>query len=257
MFTARSPMRSRSVTIFNAVVMSRRSLAAGWRRARIFRQSSSMSTSSRLISTSASFTCSPSSESRSVSDRMLLAICSSTFAPMARSFSRTRRRSDSKALSVCEVVGLPELTGDIVLRPPLARVGEDLSGRADLDQLPQIEEGGVVRDPGGLLHGVGHDDDRVLLLQLVDELLDLRRGDGVQRGCRLVHQEHLRLHRQRAGDAEALLLSAGERGAGMPQAILDLVPERRLPQAALDDLRVVPTDPVQGESGGHVLEDAH
>src|SRR5215472_2422743 len=123
-----------------------------------------MSTSSRLISTSASLTCSPSSESRSVSDRMLLAICSSTLAPMARSFSRTRRRSDSKALSVCAAeMGLPELAGDIVLRPSLARVGEDLRGGADLDQLTQVEEGGVVRDASCLLHGVGDDDDRVLL----------------------------------------------------------------------------------------------
>src|SRR5215813_7312198 len=191
MFTARSPMRSRSVTIFSAVVMSRRSLAAGWRRARIFRHSSSMSTSRRLISTSASLTCSPSSESRSVSDRMLLAICSSTFAPMARSFSRTRRRSDSKALSVCDAPSLPELAGDIVLRPSLARVGEDLRGGPDLDELAQIEEGGVVGDAGGLLHRVGHDDDRVLLLELVDQLLDLGGGDGIEGGRRLVHQEYL------------------------------------------------------------------
>src|SRR5215469_6966640 len=211
MFTARSPIRSRSVTIFNAVVISRRSDAAGCLRARIFRHSSSMSTSRRLISTSASLTCSPRSESRSVSDRMLLAICSSTLAPMARSFSRTRRRSDSKALSVCDALALPELAGDIVLRPSLARVGEDLRGGADLDELAQIEEGRVVRDTGCLLHGVGHDDDRVPLLQLVDQLFDLRSGDGVERRSGLVHQQHLRLDRQGAGDAEALLLAAGER----------------------------------------------
>src|SRR6476659_393186 len=182
-----------------------------------------MSTSSRLISRSASFTCSPSSESRSVSERMLLAICSSTLAPMARSFSRTRRRSDSNALSVCEAVGLPELAGDIVLRPSLARVGEDLRGLAHLDELAQVEERSVVRDASRLLHGVGHDDDRVLLLELVDQLLDLGRGDGVESGRWLVHQQHLGLHGQRAGDAEPLLLTAGERRPGMLQAVLHLV----------------------------------
>src|SRR6516164_9780087 len=218
MFTARSPIRSRSVTIFSAVVISLRSEAAGCRRARIFRHRSSMSTSSRLTSMSPSLTCSPSSESRSVSDRMLLAICSSTLAPMARSFSRTRRRSDSNALSVwAALVLLPELAGDIVLRPSLARVGEDLRSGTDLDQLTQIEEGGVVRDARSLLHGVGDDDDRVLLLQLVDQLLDLRGGDGIEGRGRLVHQQHLRLHRQSPGDAQPLLLAAGERGPGVFQ----------------------------------------
>src|SRR5215472_4992784 len=220
MFTARSPIRSRSVTIFNAVVISRRSEAAGCRRARIFRHSSSMSTSSRLISTSASFTCSPSSESRSVSDRMLLAICSSTFAPMARSFSRTRRRSDSNALSVCDALTLPELAGDIVLRPSLARVGEDLRGGTNLDELSQVEERCVVGDAGCLLHRVGHDDDRVLLLELVDELFDLRGRDGVEGRGRLVHQEHLGLDGERPRDAEALLLTAGERRAGVLEPVL-------------------------------------
>jgi hypothetical protein len=81
-------------------------------------------------------------------------------------------------LSVCDAVGLPELTGDIVLRPALARVGEDLRGGPDLDELAQVEERGVVRDASRLLHGVGHDDDRVLLLELVDQLLDLGGGDG-------------------------------------------------------------------------------
>src|SRR5215813_9586374 len=256
MFTARSPMRSRSVTIFNAVVISLRSEAAGCRRARIFRHSSSMSTSSRLISTSPSFTCSPSSESRSVSDRMLLAICSSTFAPMARSFSRTRRRSDSNALSVCEVT-LPELAGDIVLRPSLARVGEDLGGGPDLDQLTEIEERSVIRDARRLLHGVRHDDDGVLLLELVDELLDLRSGDGVERRGRLVHQKDLGLYRQSTGDAEALLLATRQRRAGVLQPVFHFVPQRRLAQAALDDLRVVPAHAVERQPRGHVLVDAH
>ncbi|MBI5543968.1 MAG: phosphate signaling complex protein PhoU [Deltaproteobacteria bacterium] len=45
MLTARSPMRSRSVTSLRAVVRKRRSEATGWRRARMRRQSSSVSTS--------------------------------------------------------------------------------------------------------------------------------------------------------------------------------------------------------------------
>ena len=45
MFTAWSPMRSRSVTIFIAVVMNRRSPAAGWCRASSSTHCSSTSTS--------------------------------------------------------------------------------------------------------------------------------------------------------------------------------------------------------------------
>src|SRR5262252_10680181 len=38
---------------------------------------------------------------------------------------------------------------------------------------------------------------------LADEL-------GVERGCRLVEEQHFRLHRERAGDCDALLLSPGK-----------------------------------------------
>ena len=53
---ARSPMRSRSVTNLSAIVMKRRSLATGWRVARICSASSSISFSSRSIATSFSIT---------------------------------------------------------------------------------------------------------------------------------------------------------------------------------------------------------
>ena len=43
------------------------------------------------------------------------------------------------------------------------------------------------------------------------------------------------LDRQRPGDAQALLLAAGEAAAGVAQPVLDLVPEARLGQAALDE----------------------
>ncbi len=67
----------------------------------------------------------------------------------------------------------------------------------------------------------------------VDELLDLRRGDGVEGRRRFVHEEHVGLHGERPGDAEALLLPAGEVHGGLPQDVLYLVPEDRLFQALL------------------------
>src|SRR3954469_13431514 len=63
-----------------------------------------------------------------------------------------------------------EPAGDVVLGTPLARVGEDLLGVVDLDQLAgladpgQVEERGALADPGRLLHVVGDDNARVLLV---------------------------------------------------------------------------------------------
>ena len=92
----------------------------------------------------------------------------------------------------------------------------------DLD----AEERRHVGDAGGLLHVVRDDDDRVLLLQLDHQILDRRGRDRVERRARLVHQDHLRLDRDAARDAEPLLLAAREAVGVVLEAVLDLVPER-------------------------------
>src|SRR3954454_19337201 len=64
---------------------------------------------------------------------------------------------------------------DVILGLLLAGVGEDLLRRVDLDQAAglarplDVEERGHVARARGLLHVVGHDDDRVLLLELADQ----------------------------------------------------------------------------------------
>src|SRR4051794_2128455 len=71
-----------------------------------------------------------------------------------------------------------EPTGDVRLRGLFVRDAEDLLGRVELDQparlarAREVEEAGVLRHPRGLLHVVGHDHDRVLRLELVDQVLD-------------------------------------------------------------------------------------
>ena len=55
--------------------------------------------------------------------------------------------------------------------------------------------------------------------------------DRVERRGRLVEQQHVGLDRDRAGDAEALLLAAGEAEGAVLEPVLDLVPERRSAQA--------------------------
>ena len=66
---------------------------------------------------------------------------------------------------------------------------------------------------------------REVLPQLVDQLLDPGGGDRVERRARLVHQDHFGIDRDGAGDAQALLLAAGEAGAGIVEAVLDLLPQ--------------------------------
>src|SRR5436853_2287465 len=192
MLTARSPMRSRSVVILRAVVMKRRSRPAGWRSASKRRQRSSIATSRPFTSTSFLIVTSASARSRFTSASMALPICFSTSPPMVRMFWRRSLSSSSYWRSVCVViVGSPEATGDVILGLLFLRRGEDLLGGAELDQPPEVHERGVVRNPGGLLHAVGHDHDRVLLTELVDQCLDFGGGDRVERGAGLVHEDDL------------------------------------------------------------------
>jgi hypothetical protein len=81
---------------------------------------------------------------------------------------------------------------------------------------------------------VGDDHDRVVALQLVHEVFDARRRDRVERRGRLVHQDHVRLDRERARDAQTLLLPARERERILLQPVLDLVPEGGLVERSLD-----------------------
>ena len=123
---------------------------------------------------------------------------------------------------------------------------------------PEPEERGDVRDARRLLHVVRHDDDRVVRLELVDQLLDALRGDRIERRRRLVHQQDLRLDGQRAGDAQPLLLAAGERQRRGVQPVLDLVPERRRLQARLDpaaQLGARARSAVDAQAVGDVVED--
>ena len=65
----------------------------------------------------------------------------------------------------------------------------------------------------------------------------MRRGrDRVERRGRLVHQDHVGLDGDRAGDAEPLLLAAGEAEGVVLEPVLDLVPERRGAERPLDAL---------------------
>src|SRR5438477_555688 len=76
---------------------------------------------------------------------------------------------------------LSKSSGDVILRLPALGALEDARGRAVLDEPAQVHEGGVVAGPRGLLHVVGHDQDRVPPAEPHHQLLDLGGGDRVQR----------------------------------------------------------------------------
>ena len=80
------------------------------------------------------------------------------------------------------------------------------------------------------------DNDRVVFLEFVNQLFNAGGGNRVKRRARFVKQQYLRLHGDAASNAQTLLLAAGERGAGLSELILHIVPERRLAQRPFNAL---------------------
>ena len=84
------------------------------------------------------------------------------------------------------------------------------------------EDQGFIGQAAGLGQAVGHGNHGVAVFQGQEEFLHLEGGAEVQGGGGFVQQEDFRFQGQEAGQAEALLLAAGEGvGRGL-QAVLDL-----------------------------------
>src|SRR5262249_53594883 len=244
-FLARSPMRSRSLETRSAPTISRKSTAIGWRRAIVSTAFSSISACSASTSGSVATVCCARSASRRASASTASATCFSARPPISATMRVSSWRSMSKAFVVWSVItiyvvlageprDLAEAAGDIVLRASIARRGVHLARGVELDQLAQIHEGGEVGNARRLLHVVGDDHDRVILFELVDQLLDFGGRDWVERRTRLVEQYHLRPDRDCARDAEALLLPAGEAQPIGAELVLHLPPEGGTAERGLD-----------------------
>src|SRR3989441_2786084 len=180
-------------------------------------------------------------------------------APRASPCSRSASGAAFAALFVLRPAALSEPPGDVTFRQRLFGSLEELARRADLDDMTQVHEGGRLRDTGGLLHVVRHDDHGIVLFQVKDKVLDLRGCDRIEGGARLVHEDDLRLDREGARNAEALLLAARETRAALVERVLDLVPEGGLLQAGQHGgVQLVPVSfPVQSQPGRHVVVDGH
>ena len=98
-----------------------------------------------------------------------------------------------------------------------------------------------------------------LFLEILQHILDAHRGHRIDGDGELVEQQQGGFLREGARDGESLLLSAAEQAAQRVQAILDLVPQRRAAQAALDDDVEVGLvlDAADARRERHVVVDAH
>src|SRR6267142_4474247 len=103
-----------------------------------------------------------------------------------------------------------EAASNVILGGLVLGLDEDGVGGIELDHLSEIHVGSEVRHARGLLHIVGHDQYRDLVLQVGDEFLDAGGGNRIQRGSRFVEEQYFGFGRQCARDAHALLLAAGK-----------------------------------------------
>ena len=92
------------------------------------------------------------------------------------------------------------------------RRGEDLRHAPLLHHAAALEHRDVVADLLDHVHGVGdyHQGHAGLAVDVAQQLEDGVRAAGIERGGRLVAEDHLGLAGERAGDGNALLLPAGE-----------------------------------------------
>ena len=104
------------------------------------------------------------------------------------------------------------IAADEVRDERVGRMREQFVRRRELHESPGVEDRDAIRHLHRLVDVVAHEQDRLaqLLLHPQELVLDHLAIDGIERGERLVHQQHRRIDRQRARDTDPLRLAAGE-----------------------------------------------
>ena len=114
---------------------------------------------------------------------------------------------------------------------------DELVRRSRLQDPPLVDHADAVRERRGVLEVVGHDDGRKP--EPVEQLTQLGANTAarvrVERGQRLVEQEHRRVARERAGERDTLALATGELLDARPREVADAEPVEQL----LDPRRAV------------------
>ena len=135
----------------------------------------------------------------------------------------------------------------------------ELARAADLLEPPVVDDRDLVGDLHRLVLVVRHEHRRHVhdVVELPQPLAELGADAGVERAERLVEEEHLRLGRERAGEAHALPLPARELRRVAVAEVLELHEVQELVDA-LGDLRLRALAHLEAErdvlAHGHVLE---
>ena len=142
---------------------------------------------------------------------------------------------DVLAVMVCTARSLVGQNGlEEASEARILRCAEQLGRPALLDNAPAIHEDDAVGDLAGKAHLVSHDNhgDAGLcqLLHHVEHLADHLRVES--RG-RLVEKKHFRLHGERPGDADALLLPSGQLRGIFGDLVLETDADQKLARALL------------------------
>ena len=97
----------------------------------------------------------------------------------------------------------------------------------------QEEKAREIRHPRVLLHVVGDNYLRALVLEGKEQLLYFRSGDGIKGGAGLVEEQHLRVYSQGSGNAQTLLLTPGKSVGRFLELIFHFIPQCRASQTLL------------------------
>src|SRR5581483_1230687 len=127
--------------------------------------------------------------------------------PLLKARTHSLHLSCANFYLLCEL--LSESSSDVLFGLLLRRLGENLLRLVEFDQLTQQEESSELCHSSRLLHIMRDNYDGIALFELKDQLFDFPGGDGVEGRAGLIHQQDFRFDRQRASDAETLLLAAG------------------------------------------------
>ena len=106
---------------------------------------------------------------------------------------------------------------------------------------------------------MSYHNDSIIFFQFKHKVFDLCGRNRVECGGRLVHQQHLGVGGEGAGDADTLLLAARHGERGLVQAVARFIPDGGAAQRGLDDLIELhaAADAVGARTVGDVVVDGH
>ena len=136
---------------------------------------------------------------------------------------------------------------------------EQVGRRTLFNHLTQVQEDGVIRNPAGLVKGMGDHYNRIVFFQLDEQVFDGLAGKGVEGAGGFVGQDVFGFHGQGPGQAETLLLSQGQADGRASEPVFHLVPQAHFGEVFFNHIRqfLLPVHSVDPAAVSHVVEDGH